>query len=422
MKKLLVWLILLSFILPNCAYAQENTIVCQPGDVFEAVFSLTADSVVPNAVMGELEYDHDVFEMLPSSSAVNIDGRAGIFIYNGNPAPVSFRVSKYAPNGTYTLNVRVLDTTATDRNESYRVKIEPIQVIIGPAPEPANPASDFEYTIENDQVTITKYIGESTEVRIPDKIEDYPVTRIGEGAFHSCSDLTSIKIPSGVTNIGDVAFYHCYSLTSITIPATVTSIEMGVFYECVNLTSIVLPSSVKSIGEYAFGECSGLTSITIPSSVTSIGDSAFVLCSNLTSITILSGVTSIGEFAFERCSSLKSITIPSSVTSIGMYAFYGCSSLTNITIPSSVTSIDMCAFSDCSSLTSITIPSSVTNIGSQTFFGCSSLTSITIPSSVTNIGRDAFYGCDKLTVTVPRNSYAETYCKQNRLKYQYASN
>ena len=375
-KKVLVWFVLVILILPNCAYAQENTIFCQPGDVFEAVFALTADSVVPSAVMGELEYDHDVFEMLPSSStSYAANGGAGLFLFNGNPASVSFRVIQNAPNGSYTLNVRVLDTTATDRNESDRVKIEPVQVMIGPE-QPANPASDFEYTIENDQVTITKYIGESTEVRIPDKIEDYPVT-----------------------NIGDSAFYYCRSLTSITIPSSVISIRKYAFYSCSGLTSITISSGVTNIGRWAFSGCSNLTNITLPSSVTSIGDSAFAGCSNLTRI-----------------------TIPSSVTSIGDRAFIGCNSLTSITIPSSVTSIGDRAFSGCNSLTSITIPSSVTSIGRQAFYGCRSLASITIPSSVTSIGWRAFYGCNKLTVIVSRDSYAEAYCKQNGLKYQYDSN
>ena len=444
MKKVLVWLVLLSFILPNCAYAQENTIVCQPGDVFEAVFALTTDSVVPSAVMGELEYDHDVFEMLPSSSTVYADGRIGVFIYNGNPAPVSFRVSKYAPNGTYTLNVRVLDTTATDRNESDRVKIEPVQVMIGPE-QPANPASDFEYKIENNQVTITKYIGESTEVRIPVKIEGYPVANIGDRVFFGRSNITNITIPSSVISIGKSAFYACSNLTDITIPSSVTSIGGYAFSDCRNISSVTIPSSVTSIEREAFKNCSNLITISLPSSVTSIGESAFSGCSSLTSITIPSSVTRIEKSAFSRCSNLADITIPSSVTMIGKYAFSGCSSLASITIPSRVTSVGIGTFSDCSNLTSITlssgvlsieskaflrcieltnitIPSSVTSIGESAFRECHSLTSITIPSSVTSIGSYAFIYCDKLMVTVPRDSYAESYCKQRGLKYQYASN
>ena len=85
----------------------------------------------------------------------------------------------------------------------------------------------------------------------------YSVTAIygiynNNGAFASCSGLTSVIIPNSVTSIGSYSFSGCIGLTSITIP-----------------------NSVTSIGSYAFSGCSGLISITIPSSVTSIGSSAF---------------------------------------------------------------------------------------------------------------------------------------------------
>ena len=185
-------------------------------------------------------------------------------------------------------------------------------------------------------------------------IED-GVTSIGNSAFDSCSNLTSITIPNSVTSIGAYAFSNCYYLTNITIPNSVTSIENYAFRSCSSLTSITIPDSVTSIGELAFYSCDSLTSITISNSVTSIGERAFAYCSRLTSITIPDSVTSIGEAAFAGCSSLTSITIPDSVTSIGEYAFQSCSSLTSNTIPDSVTSIGDYVFISCSSLTTISL-------------------------------------------------------------------
>ena len=80
---------------------------------------------------------------------------------------------------------------------------------------------------------------------------------------------------SAVTSIGVNAFHGCSALTSIAIPSSVTSISDGAFQNCSSLTSVTLPTGVTSLGAYAFSACSSLTSITIPSSVTSIGGNAF---------------------------------------------------------------------------------------------------------------------------------------------------
>ena len=61
----------------------------------------------------------------------------------------------------------------------------------------------------------------------------------------------------------------------------------------------------------------------------------------------------------------------------------------------------------------------VTTIGDRAFYYCSSLTTVTIPESVTAIGVRAFFGCHNLTLTITRDSYAEQYCKDNGLTYQY---
>ena len=61
----------------------------------------------------------------------------------------------------------------------------------------------------------------------------YSVTSIGNRAFMSCSDLTSIEIPNSVTSIGNSAFDLCTGLNSLTIPNSVTSIDDYAFYRCI---------------------------------------------------------------------------------------------------------------------------------------------------------------------------------------------
>ena len=96
------------------------------------------------------------------------------------------------------------------------------------------------------------------------------------------------------------------------------------------VTSVRIPSGVTSIEDFAFMMNDNLKSIKIPSGVTSIGMHTFEGCTSLASVTIGNGVTSIEERVFSNCTSLASITIPDSVTSIGDYAFRSCTSLANI--------------------------------------------------------------------------------------------
>ena len=120
---------------------------------------------------------------------------------------------------------------------------------------------DFVWSKYSGENTLVSYIGNATALTLPEDFEDETYV-IGENAFSSCSNLTSIEIPNSVTTIGSSAFSSCSSLTSITIPNSVTTIEQSTFSYCSSLTSIVIPNSVRTIGMYAFISCSSLTSIT----------------------------------------------------------------------------------------------------------------------------------------------------------------
>ena len=169
------------------------------------------------------------------------------------------------------------------------------------------------------------------------------VTTIGNCAFYTCYDLQSIEVDSGnpeycsengvlynkeKTEI--IRFPKEKTEVSFAIPKSVTKIADGAFEYCKNLTNVTIPNDMTSIGNNAFEGCSGLTNITIPKSVTSIGDRAFSECSKLTRIIIPDGVLRIGESSFFKCSSLKDITIPNSVLIIDTDAFKDCMKLKQV--------------------------------------------------------------------------------------------
>ena len=187
-----------------------------------------------------------------------------------------------------------------------------------------------------------------TSITIPSS-----VTSIGNSAFWDCSSLTSITIPSSVTSIGWGAFRGCRSLTSVMFqdtqenPSQLSTIEGDAFHTCTSLRSITLPSSVASIADGSvFNDSDVLTTINVDSNNSNYCSVDGVLYNkNKTelvrypegkggpSFEISRTVTEIGDWAFGNCSNLTSITIPSSVTSIGRNAFNSCRNLERITIP-----------------------------------------------------------------------------------------
>jgi Leucine-rich repeat (LRR) protein len=311
----------------------------------------------------------------------------------------------------------------------------------------------FTYTVKNNEVTITKYVGTETEVEIPETIQGMPVVAIGERAFYSCRNVTDITIPDSVTTIGSGAFSSCNSVINFIIPHSVTQIGTSAFEFCSSLTAIDVDINNESYssqnGVLFDKEKTSLihyppakqeTEYEISNSVTTIEYSAFMYCNNLTNITIPDSVTTIKYRVFYHCEKLVAIEvdvnnenyssengilfnkektklicypmgkqeteyhIPDTVTTIESYAFSSCNNLTNIIIPDSVTTIGGNAFSYCNGLTNITIPDSVTTIESYAFAYCNNLTNIAISDSVMTIGSNAFANCINITNVILPNS------------------
>lgn len=93
------------------------------------------------------------------------------------------------------------------------------------------------------EVTYNGYNCYTGSVDIPSSVNyngiDYSVIKVGNNAFASCGNLTSVTIPNSVTSIGNDAFYNT------------------------GLTSVTIPNSVNNIGYYAWGHCKSLTKISV---------------------------------------------------------------------------------------------------------------------------------------------------------------
>lgn len=306
-------------------------------------------------------------------------------------------------------------------------------------------------------------VGQCMTYWIPASLRCVEITdekEIGVGAFHNCSELTSVILHEGVTRIGAWAFGNCSGLRTMIVPNSVRTND-GAFSGCM-FDKIIMPGHLE-IGDVskdieisegstfiaagAFHGYSRLRSVTIPNTVTNIGYGAFYDCKWITDIVIPKGVRTIDGQAFYDCTGLKSLSIMNpDVQFTGGATFGGCTNLSDVTLPGwdcgipfafgsvtnvvitpGTTSIAGGAFRDCSTIRRVSIPDSVTDVGDSAFAGCSAIERLTIPQSVCSeglqkvfpdayahiheieilegtrsIGQNAFAGCEALsTISIP---------------------
>ena len=151
---------------------------------------------------------------------------------------------------------------------------------------PALMKKTWKYTeLEDGTIRLDSYLGKETDVLLPPRIGDKPVSVIGESAFSPEGQhvsnregkraICSVTIPEGVNVISGDAFNGCESLERIAIPKSITSIGNCAFESCSNLKEARIPDGVKKIGWWTFYGCECLTDVTIPASVTEIDKEAF---------------------------------------------------------------------------------------------------------------------------------------------------
>ena len=209
-------------------------------------------------------------------------------------------------------------------------------------------------------------------------------------------DLDSVVIPDTVTylrvkyavkSIGEYAFDHS-NLTTIVIPDHIQSIGESAFGSCKNLTSVTLPEGIDKLFR-VFSGCTSLRRITIPESVVS-ANALFDNCTNLDSVVLPPNITLLGS-TFANCISLQNVTLPDSLQIIRRLTFLNCQSLQSITIPEKVTEVNTQAFKDCLALDTIRVlaaePPTAT---SESFTGMDKSSCILlVPASSIDLYREA---------------------------------
>lgn len=260
--------------------------------------------------------------------------------------------------------------------------------------------ANYQYTISGNKVEIKKYIGKSTDVSIPSKIDNKKVTSIGVKAFYGNNKLKSVKIPTTVDTIRGLAFDSCVNLKSVTIPNSVKMLGNAVFFSCTRLQSVTLSKNLVSIGKACFYNCSSLKTITLPSSLRNLGAYIFGDCTSLNSVVINNGPKYISREMFLNCYKLKKVTLPNSVEKISRKSFSECSELAEINITDRITHIGSKAFDGCRSLKEMYV--NTKNIYDSTFNSCN-FDKLTLGNKVQNINENAFQLISLNSLNIPSN-------------------
>ncbi len=221
-------------------------------------------------------------------------------------------VEKYALSGIKSLyfEASVVDEAWYDTQHSYahlNVNLDTIMVTSD---------SLFEYYINQDnELVLSNYYGLSSQVQVPNVIDDRSVEIIGGACFKGCNFIEKLTMPSSVKVIEKYGLAECESLVDLT-----------------------LSNNLEILGEYALRGCILLPHISLPSTLKEIRANAFNMCSELQEMIIPNSVTYIGGYAFSWCVKLTKIYIPSSVKIVCGGACYSCSSATIYTPLSTIPS------------------------------------------------------------------------------------
>lgn len=283
------------------------------------------------------------------------------------------------------------------------------------------------YNIIGDNVVevTSRDIKYSGDVTIPASvIHDgivYQVTRVGNSAFYSCDDLTSVDIPEGVKEIGNYAFAYCRKLSFVEFPNSLERLGVFAFYYCNGITSFYITRNVKEMDRNPFAGCLGVTDFMCSGnnayykSVNGVLFSkdmtdlvAYPPASSATSYDIPESVTSILFAAFNHSANLQQVHIPESVTWVGPSAFLWCSGLESLVFPDTISYIGSSGVAYCTNLTDLHLPANLDTIHNSTLNGLRSLPELTIPRTVKYIDNYAFSESTGLkTITFEEGSCLE---------------
>ena len=206
--------------------------------------------------------------------------------------------------------------------------------------------SEFEYSIlDNGTIELTRYTGNSSDVIIPDEIDNKKVTKVNEFCFYNDGDfngfdykISSIFIPKTVTSFGNVnqeykIFIKLYKLISINVDLqndyyysldgvlfNKNSSKLIYYPRLKNGHEYIVPDSVTILGNSAFNQVHYLQVLKFSSDFEHIGNAAIFSC-NLVEAEYPACIEQ-DVILFDFCTNLTKVIINKDITYINDESFF----------------------------------------------------------------------------------------------------
>lgn len=296
-----------------------------------------------------------------------------------------------------------LDATAIENSEQKGYLTNPIFysngvcfyledtiAVIAPSVEILHGFRVIETNFYRDSVVIPTFVHHNGK--------DYPVRKVGTGAFSSAQYLSHLIIPEGIVEIENGAFSYS-AVKSINIPSTTISIGIDAFQNCKYLEKIIISEDNNVY-------CS------VPDEVVIVDKRNSKLFRAIHATYIPSFINSIGSGAFNGLD-YRSLIIPENVSIIEPGAFLNCSIDSIIIHPNNI-SFDTTPGINCiveeqtgrlivAARKFKNIPDYVKEICSDAFRGVDLGDSIILNDNLNIIGDRAFFGHNFTAIHIPAN-------------------
>lgn len=239
---------------------------------------------------------------------------------------------------------------------------------------------------------------------VPEEYEGSPIVTIGDNSYRDAPNLQKVILPQTIRTIGKEAFFNDKQLEEVYIPASVEKISKDAFGECEAVTLYVekgsyaetfakennLPYKNYKPEELEYAPANGGGKAVTDKRYQS--DMYYDILYDYTG-TALCAITSYDPMSTEHNPKIPSQIDGVDVKNISERAFRG-------------------------GVKTVTLPDTLVSIGTKAFGDCGGLEKIYIPGSVTFIADNAFEGSSQVTICAPKDSYAQQYALDHKLKFE----